>query len=422
MGCDACANVILKKGRAKPVLRRHPWVFSGAIHHVDGSPDDGDIVDVRDAGHNWLARGYFNRQSQIRVRLLTWDKTEEIGPDFWRLRLQRATDARRALGLGVPGRSDPSTTAYRLTHAESDFLPGLIVDRYGDWLVAQFLTLGIDQRRDLIVAILANHLGLHGIRGIYERSDVSVRRKEGLGERTAPLWGEEPPDVVEIQENGHRFLVDLRAGHKTGSYLDQRENRACLAHHVEDAKVLDAFSYTGGFAVHAAGSGASHITLVDSSAPSLELARRNLALNSPDTAGKVRDPTLLGREPRFDFLEGDVFEVLRRFRADSRSFDVIVLDPPKLAHSRGDVQAASRAYKDMNLLALQLVNSGGLLFTFSCSGRVSADLFQKIVFGALADTERNAQIIDRLTQGPDHPVALTFPEGAYLKGLICRVW
>jgi 23S rRNA (cytosine1962-C5)-methyltransferase len=414
--------VILKRGRAKPVLRRHPWIFSGAIDRVEGDPEDGDIVEVYDAGHNWLARGYINRHSQIRMRLLTWDEDEPIDQAFWRRRLDRAIVARRAIGLGVLELADASTTAYRVVHAESDYLPGLIVDRYAKWLAVQFLTLGMDRRREQIVELLATQLTSADIRGIYERSDVDVRAKEGLGQRTGLLWGEEPPEMVEIRENGHRFLLDLRAGHKTGFYLDQRENRARLSHHCPDADVLDAFAFSGGFAVHAAAGGASRVVLIDSSAASLELARRNIALNSSGISGRIRDPALLGRERRFDYVEGDVFEVLRRFRAEGRRFDVVVLDPPKFAQTRKDVQRASRAYKDINLLALQLLRSGGVLFTFSCSGRVSPDLFQKIVFGAVADTERSAQIIGRMAQGPDHPVALTFPEGAYLKGLVCRVW
>jgi 23S rRNA (cytosine1962-C5)-methyltransferase len=416
------ASVILRKGRAKPVLRRHPWIFSGAIQQVEGSPADGDIVDVCDAGNNWLARGYLNRESQISVRLLSWDGDETIDPNFWRSRLQRAIIARRSLGLGTPGRLQSTTTAYRLVHAESDYLPGLIVDRYGEWLVVQFLTLGMDRRRDVIVELLADQLGRQGIRGIYERSDVNVREKEGLSQRDGPVWGEEPPETIEIHENGCRLLVSLRAGQKTGFYLDQRENRARLLLHSQGAEVLDAFSFTGGFAVHAVAGGASRVTLVDSSGPALELARRNVALNSPGLAGRVRDPALLGRERRCEYVEGDVFEVLRRFRTEGRRFEVVVLDPPKFAHTRREVKPASRAYKDINLLALRLMRSGGLLFTFSCSGHVSAELFQKIVFGAVADTDRSAQIIGRLSQGPDHPVALTFPEGEYLKGLLCRVW
>lgn len=415
-------RVILKQGRAKPVVRRHPWIFSGSIHHVEGNPEDGDILDVHDAGRNWLARGYFNQQSQIRVRLLTWDGDVSIDPAFWERRLRRAIDARRALGLGVRSEGRAATTAYRLVHAESDYVPGLIADRYGDWVVIQFLTLGVDRRRDAMVEGLVSCLKTDGVRGIYERSDVAVREKEGLAQRTGLLWGEKPPETIEIRENGRRFLVDLRGGHKTGFYLDQRENRERLSAYCADAHVLDAFSYTGGFAVYAAAGGASHVTLVDSSGSALELARRNLALNSSDPADSVRDPALLGREPPFEYLEDDVFGALRRFRAEGQRFDVIVLDPPKFAHTRKDVDKASRAYKDINLLALQLLRPGGVLLTFSCSGRVSADLFQKIVFGAVADTDRKAQIIARLSQGPDHPVALTFPEGAYLKGLVCRVW
>ncbi|MBS3783658.1 MAG: class I SAM-dependent rRNA methyltransferase, partial [Anaerolineae bacterium] len=329
---------------------------------------------------------------------------------------------RRALGLGVPQKPAAATTAYRVAHAESDYLPGLIVDRYDAWLVLQFLTLGVDRRRDLIVETLVRHFAPEGIRGIYERSDVDVREKEGLSQRAGPLWGEQPPETVEIQENGKRFLVDLQTGHKTGFYLDQRENRASVSPYCQEAEVLDAFAFTGGFAVNAAAGGAAHVTLVDSSAASLQLARRNIALNSPGLAGRIRDPALVGRDRRFSYVEGDVFEVLRRFRADGRRFDVVILDPPKFAHTRRQVEAASRAYKDINLLALQILRSGGLLLTFSCSGRVSSDLFQKIVFGAVADTDRSAQIIKRLSQGADHPVALTFPEGAYLKGLTCRVW
>jgi 23S rRNA (cytosine1962-C5)-methyltransferase len=405
------SKVILKKGRAKPVLRRHPWIFSGAIQRLEGHPVDGDIVEVRDAGNNWLARGYINRQSQIRVRLLTWREDEAIDADFWRRRLERAIAGRRGLS------EDPTTTAYRLAHAESDYLPGLIVDRYGDWLVTQFLTLGMDRQRDLIVEALADLLAP---KGIYERSDVDVREKEGLAQRTGLLWGTEPPELIEVEENGYRFLVDVREGHKTGFYLDQRENRARLSAFCKDAEVLDAFAYTGGFAVYAAG--AAQVMLVDSSAPALELARRNLALNRAGSVSQVRNPSLLGREGRFKYVEGNVFNVLRGYRAEGRRFDVIVLDPPKFAHSRRDVQNASRAYKDINLLAFQLLRAGGVLFTYSCSGAVDADLFQKIVFGAVADTERRAQIIERLSQGADHPVALTFPEGDYLKGLVCRVW
>ncbi len=392
---------MLKRNRAKPVLQRHPWIYSGAIERVEGDPVDGDVVDVRDAGNNWLARGYYNAQSQIVVRLLTWQQDEQIDADFWRRRLEHAIAARQALA------DDPATDAYRLAHAESDYLPGLIVDCYGDWLVMQFLTLGVERRRDELVSLLVDLVD--GVRGICERSDVDVREREGLEQRTGLLWGQEPPEEIEVVENGRRFLVDVRQGHKTGFYLDQRENRARLPAFCAGAEVLDAFSYVGGFGVYAAAGGAKTVTLVDSSAPALELARRNLAVNGCESA-------------EVEFVEGNVFSVLRGYRAQERQFDVVVLDPPKLAHSGREVERAARAYKDVNLLAFQLLRPGGVLFTFSCSGAVSADLFQKIVFGAALDAGRDAQIIGYLAQGSDHPVALTFPEGAYLKGLICRVW
>lgn len=395
--------VLLKRKRTRPVQQRHPWVFSGAIERIEGEATDGDVVDVRDAGRNWLARGYLNRRSQIAVRLLTWRQDEPVDGAFWRRRLERAIAARRALA------DDPATTAYRLVHAESDYLPGLIVDRYGEWLVVQFLTLGVERRRDELVGLLVDLVD--GVQGVYERSDVEVRAKEGLGKRTGSLWGEEPPELVEVLENDHRFLVDVRRGHKTGFYLDQRENRARLPDFCSGAEVLDAFAYSGAFGVYAAAAGAKTVTLVDSSAPALALARRQFALvgQTPQSAN-------------VEYVEGDVFSVLRGYRAQSCKFDVVVLDPPKFARSEREVERAARAYKDINLLAFQLLRSGGVLFTCSCSGAVPADLFHKIVFGAAVDAKRDAQIIGHLAQGSDHPVALTFPEGAYLKGLICRVW
>jgi 23S rRNA (cytosine1962-C5)-methyltransferase len=389
---------VLKRKRTRPVLQRHPWVFSGAIECIEGDVADGDVVEVRDAGRNWLARGYLNRRSQIMVRLLTWRQDEPVDRAFWQRRLERAITVRQTLA------GDPTTAVYRIVHAESDYLPGLIVDRYGEWLVVQFLTLGVERRRDEIVAVLVDLLAP---RGIYERSDVEVRAKEGLEQRAGPLWGEEPPELVEVLENDHRFLVDLRRGHKTGFYLDQRENRARLPDFCNGAEALDVFAYTGSFGVYAGAGGASRLALVESSASALDLARRNLALNG------------FGHHS-VECVEGDVFSVLRGYRAQGRKFDVVVLDPPKFARGGRDVKRAARAYKDVNLLAFQLLRPGGVLFTCSCSGAVSADLFQKIVFGAAVDAEREAQIIGYLAQGADHPVALTFPEGAYLKGLICR--
>ncbi len=398
--------ITLNPDRDKPVRNRHPWVFSGAIARVEGGPADGDLVTVHSASGETLAVGYWNRRSQIRVRLLTWNPDEAIDDAFWRARLERAISARRA--LAVSG----ETTAYRLVNAESDGLPGLVVDRYGDWLVVQALTLGIDRRKGTLARLLADLLAPVGV---YERSDADVRAKEGLEPATGALLGAEPPEWVQVVERGRRFWVDVRAGHKTGFYLDQRENRALLADLLRadpsaaNKTVLNAFSYTGGFAVYALSAGAGRVINIDSAPEALKLARANVALNG----SPVRDD---------DFMEANVFGALRAFRTEGRTFDVIVLDPPKFAQAARDLEAATRGYKDINLLAFQLLKPGGLLLTFSCSGLVSANLFQKIVSGALVDSGREAQILRQLGPGEDHPVALTFPEGAYLKGLLCRVW
>jgi 23S rRNA (cytosine1962-C5)-methyltransferase len=393
-------EVRLKKGRDRSVQNRHPWIFSGSVANVDGDPADGDVVEVLDTGGNWLARGVFNQRSQLTVRLLTWRREETIDRDFWGYRLARAIAARADL------ESDPATTAYRLVHAESDGLPGLTVDRYGDYLAVQFLAMSAESFRGDILNALADHLSP---RGIFERSDVDVREKEGLQQKTGVILGEEPPEYVQVLENGMHFYVDVKTGQKTGFYIDQRHNRTLLAGLCKGAEVLDAFSYTGAWGVCAARAGATEVTLVDSSADALDLARKNFSLNGIAPGGRY-------------FVEGNVFSILRGYRADGRHFDVIVLDPPKFAPTRRDVKKAARAYKDINLLAFQLLRPGGTLFSSSCSGAISPDLFQKILFGAAIDARRDAQIIGILHQGADHPVALTFPEGAYLKGLICRVW
>ena len=399
-------TVFVKPNRDRPVRNRHPWVFSGAVARVEGDPADGDLVVVRSAEGEALAVGYWNSRSQIQVRLLTWEVDRPVDEAFWRVRLERALSGRAALA------SSTETTAYRLVNAESDGLPGLIVDRYGDWLVVQALTGGIECRKEMLAGLLADLLAP---RGVYERSDVDVRTKEGLPPTVGVLLGQEPPELIEVLEDGRRFLVDVRAGHKTGFYLDQRENRALLGALLRadagaaERQVLNAFAYTGGFAVHALGGGAGRVVNIDSAPEALALARRNVVLNG----FAARDE---------DFIEANVFGALRAFRADGRQFDIIVLDPPKFAHTTRDIEAAARGYKDINLLAFQLLRPGGLLMTFSCSGSVSADLFQKVVFGALVDARREAQVLRHLGPGDDHPVALTFPEGAYLKGLLCRVW
>jgi 23S rRNA (cytosine1962-C5)-methyltransferase len=402
-------TVIIDPQRQRAIERRHPWVFSGAIMNVEGSPADGDLVALRTESGEFLARGYWNSQSDIRIRLLSWIESEPIDDAFWRERLTRAVESRH-----VENRiyQHGTINAYRLVNAENDGLPGLVVDRYGDWLVLQALTRGIDTRKHQLADQLSNLLNPAGI---YERSDVDVRQKEGLPPVTGLLKGKEPPDLIEIDENGRRFLVDVRHGHKTGFYLDQRENRAIIGdwfrwdERASERVVLNAFAYTGGFAVYALGGLAQRVVNIDSSADALSLARQNIALNGFATADE-------------DFVEGDVFQVLRYYRDAGQQFDMIILDPPKFAQSPRQVEGAARGYKDINLLAFRLLKPGGVLATFSCSGAITSDLFQKIVFGALIDAGREAQIIRHLEQAPDHPVALTFPEGSYLKGLLCRVW
>ncbi|MCB9418545.1 MAG: class I SAM-dependent rRNA methyltransferase [Ardenticatenaceae bacterium] len=396
------AVLVIKRGREKPIHNRHPWIFSGAIARVEGRPEPGDIAAVVDERGDFLARAYYNPHSQINGRILTWNPDEPIDDSFWQRKIERALAGRAALAL------EPETNAYRLINAESDGLPGLIVDKYDDFLVMQCLTLGIDGRKQTFINLLAKML--HPA-GIVERSDASVRAQEGLNEVKGSVWGQEPPAELLVRENGHAFGVDLLGGHKTGLYLDQRDNRTavCQPQFVAGKEVLNVFAYTGGFALYAAANGASSIVNIDSSIEALTLAEQNV----------LRD---VGERPLDEYIAGDAFEVLRYYRDEGRQFDMVILDPPKFAHSRRDIERASRGYKDLNWLALRLLRQGGLLATFSCSGRVSADLFQKIVFGAAVDAGRDAQIIQQLGQAPDHPILLSFPESAYLKGLLCRVW
>ncbi|MBN1312168.1 MAG: class I SAM-dependent rRNA methyltransferase [Anaerolineae bacterium] len=390
--------VTLKHGREKPLRQRHPWVFSGAIDKADADP--GTLVVVRSQAGEFLAQGYYNPRSQIVVRALSWREDDVIDASWWRARLQAAIDARAGLA------TYESLVAYRLVYAESDGLPGLIVDRYGDYLVIQSLTLGIEAVKPMLIELLVD---LVQPKGIIERSDVDVRKKEGLEDITGLVWGEPPPEPFIIREYGLQYPVDLPAGHKTGFYLDQRENRRwLLGQSLEGQEVLNAFSYTGSFSACAALRGARQIVNVDSSQAALDAARDMMALNDLDQVPA-------------EYVAADVFEQLRVYREEGRTFDLIILDPPKFAHSSRDIERAARGYKDINLLAFRLLRPGGLLLTFSCSGLVRPDLFQKIVFAASIDVYRQAQIIGWLGQGSDHPVLLTFPEGQYLKGLVCRV-
>lgn len=393
----------LKPGREKSLLRRHPWVFSGAVERVEGQPPDGATLRVEDSQGQFLAWAAYSSHSQIQARVWSWREEEAIDAAFFYRRLERAMEARRWL-LANPGRNG-LTDSLRLVHAESDGLPGLVVDRYADLLVAQFLSSGADAWREVIADAL---LTLTGAGHLYERSDADVRRLEGLDERNCPLRGGPPPERVQINENGLKFWVQAVAGHKTGYYLDQRVNRMHLRQLAAGREVLDCFCYTGGFAVNAAAGGAASVLAVDSSAEALALGQENLLLNGL-------------AETHVEWRQADVFQSLRSFRDARRSFDLIVLDPPKFAPTAAQVQNAARAYKDINLLAFKLLRPGGLLMTFSCSGGVEPELFQKIVAGAALDARVEAQVVMRLSQGPDHPVALNFPEGAYLKGFVARV-
>ena len=391
-------QITLKAGRERSVHNRHPWIFSSAIAQSSRTPPDGAVVEVLSSGGDWLARGTWSGNSQIQIRLWSWKEDEPIDGEFIRQRIARALDGRTALA------NDPTTNAYRLVFSESDGIPGLIADRYGDYIVVQLLTVGAALRAQSIVEALVDLLQP---RGIYERSDADVRAKEGLEPEARLLWGEAPDGPIEILENGQRYLIDFISGHKTGAYLDQRTNRRSVAAYCRDAEVLSCFSYTGGFELQAAAAGARQLTAIDSSADALAIAAQNFGRN--------------GLVVPVEQVEGNVFSELRRFRAENRSFDVIILDPPKFVQNRSQLDRATRGYKDINLLAMQLLRPNGILATFSCSGLVSIDLFQKVVFGAAVDAKREVQILERLAQAPDHPVLLTFPEAEYLKGLICRV-
>jgi 23S rRNA (cytosine1962-C5)-methyltransferase len=392
-------TITLKPGKERSLLRRHPWIFSGALAKGLAGATSGATVELVSSRGEFLARGAASPHSQIAVRVWSFDQAEVIDREFFRRRLTQSL-ARRA---GLPGLE--STTGLRLVSAESDGLPGLIVDRYGDFLVAQFLAAGTEFWKETIVELLGELLPN---RGIYERSDAAVRAKEGLPQVKGLLAGEEPPPLVEIEEGGLKFLVDVVNGHKTGFYLDQRENRREVGLFAKGRSVLNCFAYSGGFGLHALAGGATQLTNLEISAPSLALLAENLRLNG-----------LL--DERVENLKGDVFAELRHYHEAGRKFDLIILDPPKFVESQGQLPRGARGYKDINRLAFGLLNPGGLLFTFSCSGLLPADLFQKIVADAALDAGREARIIKKLGQALDHPIGLNFPEGSYLKGLLCRV-
>ena len=393
------SRITLKEGRERSLLRGHPWIFSGAIALVEGNPAAGETVEVFAHGGQCLGRGAYSPVSQIRVRIWSFDNREAIDQGFFRRRIQAAIARRESLQISR------HTDAYRLISAESDGLPGLIVDRYRDFLVCQFLSVGAEVWKETLIEQLK---ALPGLRGIYERSDVEVRKKEGLRQTRGVLWGEEPPELVEIDEQGLKFLVDIHQGHKTGFYLDQRSNRQRVRDCSAGMEVLNCFAYTGGFGLAALQGGASQVTNVEDVAGLIELTERNLALNG------------FGPE-RCTNLKADVFRLLRQYQEQGKSFDLIVLDPPKFAESQAHLKRASRGYKDINRLAFKLLRPNGLLFTFSCSGLMKLELFQKIVADAAIDAGREGQILEWLCQAPDHPVKLQIPESQYLKGLLVTV-
>jgi 23S rRNA (cytosine1962-C5)-methyltransferase len=391
------AQLILKSAREKSLLRRHPWIFSGAIERIDGTPGMGESVAVRSSHGSFLGWAAYSPYSQIRARVWSWDEAHPAGPDLVRVRLEQAIALRRSLY--------PEAQAVRLVNAESDGLPGVVIDRYGDALVLQVSSAGAARWRDTIADLL---VALLPGSSVFERSDAEVLELEGLPQHVGVLLGSAPADPVVIVENGIQLAVSIAGGHKTGFYLDQRENRLLLRQLAHGRDVLDCFCYTGGFALNALAGGARHVTAVDASAEALDAAGRNLALNdlAPDRA---------------EWLGADVFQLLRKLRDQGRRFDAIVLDPPKFAPTAALAERAARGYKDINLLAFKLLRPGGILFTFSCSGGVSRDLFQKIVAGAASDARVDAQVLRWMSAASDHPVALAFPEGEYLKGLLCRV-
>jgi 23S rRNA (cytosine1962-C5)-methyltransferase len=392
-------RLVLAKGREKSLLRRHPWVFSGAIARVEGKASPGETVDVVDHKGGWLARAAWSPASQIRARVWTFDYDEAVDIDFFTRRLQKAQQWRDWLA------ARDGLDSYRLIAGESDGLPGITIDRFGDFLVLQLLSAGAEYQRPALVSALQS---LYHDCSIYDRSDVAVRKKEGMALTQGPVCGELPPDLLTIEEHGMKLLVDIKAGHKTGYYLDQRDSRFATRRYVKDKRVLNCFSYTGGFAVSALLGGCREVISVDTSEEALTIARQNVTLNQQDLS-------------HAQFVRDDVFKLLRRYREQGETFDVIVMDPPKFVENKNQLAGACRGYKDINLLALQLLNPGGILLTFSCSGLMASDLFQKIVADAAVDAGRDVQFIEQFRQAADHPVIASYPEGLYLKGFACRL-
>ncbi len=390
------AKLIVKRGRTKPVAMHHPWLFAEAIDRIDGAPGAGDLVDVIDPAGRFLGRGYYSPKSKLTVKLFSWEEPERIDAGFWRRRLAEAVSLRTEF-LGL---KDPAA-GVRLVNAEGDGCPGLVVDRYADFLAVAFLTTGMAARSEMFVEILRE---LTGVRGIYERPEPEVARFEGLDRQPGVLWGEEPPEHIEITEGRARFLIDLHRGHKTGFYLDQRDNRILVGEIAGGRRVLDAFCYTGGFAIHAALGGAASVLAIDSSEPSLDIAAKSAELNGVTVA----------------FEKGNAFERLRMLRREGRTFDLIAIDPPKLAKGRVGLDKALAAYKDAELSALRILSPGGILVTCCCSGLVTHDDFIRALNDAAVDAGRPIRVIDTRGASADHPYDPACPETDYLQCVIAR--
>jgi 23S rRNA (cytosine1962-C5)-methyltransferase len=388
------AQLVLHPGKERSLFRRHPWIFAGSVDRLDGRARPGDTVTVVTAEGKALARAAWSPSSQIRARVWSFDAEAAIDHAFFK-RAVAASVARRA-----------AISALRGQEGESDGLPGVIADRYGDVVVLQLTSAGADKWREAIVAGLVQATGCAAV---YERSDSEVRGLEGLESRTGCAHGELPAGGLTIVENGVRMEVDAEGGHKTGFYLDQRDNRLLTGELAGGRAVLNCFCYTGGFSLQALAGGAASVLSIDSSGPALESARRNVALNPQLDASRA------------EWQEADVFKALRALKEEGRKFDLIVLDPPKFAPSAAHAERAARAYKDINLFGFRLLNPGGILMTYSCSGGIGQELFQKIVAGAAIDAGVDARILYRLSAAPDHPIGLAVPEGEYLKGLACQV-
>lgn len=393
-------EVLLKKGKEKAILQKHPWVFSGAIEKVKGKPANGEVVRLTDAKGSFLAYGFYNDQSRVALRLLEWDENNTINDNWFRAKVKQAVQSRAHL------LAQPHTDTCRLIFSEADYLPGLIVDKYADYLSVQVLTSGIEAVMPVIIQELENLLNP---KGIFDKSDTASRAHEGLGESFGVLAGNHPPELVKVKENGITYGINIAEGQKSGFYCDQRDNRRLLAAYVKGKTMLDCFCYTGGFTLNSLQQGAAFVTSVDSSALAIETLNENIGLNKLDPE-------------RHAAIKSDVNTQLRKFRDEGKKFDVIVLDPPKYAPSRSALDRASRAYKDLNRLAMLLLNSGGLLATYSCSGAMDMETFKQVLAWAALDAGKQVQFIYQFCQPEDHPVRSSFPEGEYLKGLLCRVW